>query len=421
MHEVVNQLSGYFLDGTDAKLRTALEAMSTVRRLTRPGLGALSGEEGAEELYARLSESPIVEARKDGLVLHPAVHEAVAQRLRAADPARFTALRRAAWRELERNAGAVSSSDLWRYTADAVYLIDNPIVREAFFPSAQQQLAVERARMQDRDAVLDLALRHDGDAGRAIASHWWSALPGAFRVVRDANRDVVGYYCLFDPSSTTREALEADPMTSAWSNHLPRGLVEAPRKTLFLRRWLGLEAGEAPSPVQAACWLDVKRAYLEMRPSLQRVYLAVSDLAPYASAAQELGFEVLHSERRLPHATALLEFGHGSVDAWLRNLVRRELGMQGLVELDDTARELVVDGARTTLTQLEYGVLSVLMRAKGAIVGREQLLDEVWGERQDAVGSNVVDVVVLALRRKLGRESGLLATVRGSGYRFLPG
>jgi DNA-binding response OmpR family regulator len=92
-----------------------------------------------------------------------------------------------------------------------------------------------------------------------------------------------------------------------------------------------------------------------------------------------------------------------------------------LVELDDTARELVVDGARTTLTQLEYGVLSVLMRAKGAIVGREQLLDEVWGERQDAVGSNVVDVVVLALRRKLGRESGLLATVRGSGYRFLPG
>jgi hypothetical protein len=198
-------------------------------------------------------------------------------------------------------------------------------------------------------------------------------------------------------------------------------LVESPRKTLFLRRWLGLEAGEAPSPVQAACWLDVKRAYLEMRPSLQRVYLAVSDLAPYASAAQELGFEVLHSERRLPHATALLEFGHGSVDAWLRNLVRRELGMQGLVELDDTARELVVDGARTTLTQLEYGVLSVLMRAKGAIVGREQLLDEVWGERQDAVGSNVVDVVVLALRRKLGRESGLLATVRGSGYRFLPG
>ena len=37
-------------------------------------------------------------------------------------------------------------SDLWRYTADVIHLVDNPIVREAFFPSAQQQLAIERAR-----------------------------------------------------------------------------------------------------------------------------------------------------------------------------------------------------------------------------------------------------------------------------------
>jgi hypothetical protein len=191
-----------------------------------------------------------------------------------------------------------------------------------------------------------------------------------------------------------------------------------PRKALFLRRWLGLEAGEVPSPVQAACWLDVKRAYLELRPSLRRVYLAVSDLMPYASAAQELGFEVVCGDQSLPQSTAMLEFGLGSVDAWLRRLVRRELRMLDAVELDEASRDVLVDGQRVALTQLEFGVLRVLMRASGSVVGRDALLDEVWGRRRAAVGSNVVDVVVLALRKKLGSQSSALATVRGSGYRF---
>lgn len=420
MHEVVHQLSGFFLDGTAPRLRAALEAMSAVRRLTRPVLAAVCGEDGVDELYAQLAESPIVEVRKDGLSLHPTVHEAIAHRLRAADPTRFTACRRAAWQELERNAGAVASADLWRYTADAIHLIDNPIVREAFFPSEQQPFAVERALPTDRGAVLAIAQRHDGDAGRAAADHWWRTLPTAFRVVRDASRNVVGYYCMFDPAATTRDALAADPMTRSWSSHLPAELAQRPRRALFLRRWLGLAAGEAPSAVQAACWLDVKRAYLEHRPSLRRVYLAATDLAPYASAAQELGFEVVSAPERLPHATAMLEFGVGSVDAWLRRLVRRELRMPESVELDEASRELVVAGAREALTQLEFGVLQALLRADGAIVSREQLLAEVWRERQDAVGSNVVDVVVLALRRKLGPRAGALATVRGSGYRFVP-
>jgi hypothetical protein len=419
LHEVVHQLSGYFLDGSDADLRAALEAMSTVRRLTIPMLSALCGETAAGRLYERLAGAPVVETRKDGLVLHPAVHEAIAQRLRASDPARFTAYRRAAWRELERTADGVAASDLWRYTADVIHLVDNPIVREAFFPSAQQQLAIERARPADRGAVLHIAETHDGSAGRAMAEHWWSELPTAFHVVHDAERRVVGCYIMFDPAAASTGALSTDPMTRAWAEHLSGGGAIEPRKALFLRRWLGLEAGEAPSPVQAACWLDVKRAYLELRPSLQRVYLAVSDLRPFAPAAQELGFEVACADASLPHATAMLEFGPGSVDAWLRRLVRRELRLHDTVELDEATHELVVDGTRTPLTQLEFGVMRTLVRARGGIVGRELLLDAAWGRKQDAVGSNVVDVVVLALRKKLGARAGALATVRGSGYRLL--
>jgi DNA-binding response OmpR family regulator len=58
------------------------------------------------------------------------------------------------------------------------------------------------------------------------------------------------------------------------------------------------------------------------------------------------------------------------------------------------------------------------MRHPGQVLSRAQLLDHVWGLDFDP-GSNVVDVYVAALRRKIG--SGSIETVRGSGYRFVPG
>ena len=45
-------------------------------------------------------------------------------------------------------------------------------------------------------------------------------------------------------------------------------------------------------------------------------------------------------------------------------------------------------------------------------------MNEVWGEKQYAVGSNVLEVVILSLRKKLGPQAKAVATVRGLGYRF---
>jgi hypothetical protein len=417
VHEVVTQLSALFLADADITTRQALEAMSTVRRATEPMLAAMLGIPSAAGLHGSLQECSVVEARGDGLALQPTVHEIIARRLRAADPERFTACRRAAWRKLEAQASEVATSDLWRYTADVIYLIDNPIVREAFFPSGAPQLSVESALAADHEALMRIAERHDGKEGRRHAEHWWRVMPSAFRVVRAYDRDVVGYYCMFDPASVAPDALAADPVTRAWHAHLPRHL-RAPRNALFLRRWLGDEAGEAPSPVQAACWLDVKRAYVELRPSLQRVYLGVERLEPYAPAATELGFELCCQGKTGPLVSAVLEFGAGSVDAWLRRLVRKELRLAAPIVLDEATRTVNAEAGQVPLTRLEHGVLRALMRAEGSLLRRQQLLDEVWGERKFAVGSNVLDVVVLALRKKLGPQAGSVVTVRGIGYRF---
>ena len=61
-----------------------------------------------------------------------------------------------------------------------------------------------------------------------------------------------------------------------------------------------------------------------------------------------------------------------------------------------------------------------LRRREGVAVTREELLREVWGHQWTGASSNVVEVVVSGLRRKLGDRGVGLETVRGVGYRFGP-
>ena len=81
--------------------------------------------------------------------------------------------------------------------------------------------------------------------------------------------------------------------------------------------------------------------------------------------------------------------------------------------LDLRARRATVDGRAVELSAREFVMLEVFMRHPGQVLSREQLLSHVWGYQHDP-GSNVVDVYVGYLRRKLGKER--FQTVRGMGY-----
>jgi DNA-binding response OmpR family regulator len=86
---------------------------------------------------------------------------------------------------------------------------------------------------------------------------------------------------------------------------------------------------------------------------------------------------------------------------------------------DADGRELVLDGRRVALTKLECDVLGYLRDREEQTVAREALLRDVWGYKWTG-GSNVVEVAVSGLRRKLGDRAGALQTVRGVGYRLRP-
>jgi two-component system copper resistance phosphate regulon response regulator CusR len=85
----------------------------------------------------------------------------------------------------------------------------------------------------------------------------------------------------------------------------------------------------------------------------------------------------------------------------------------GELALDLRTRRAVVDGDSIALSAREFTLLETFLRHRGQVLSREQLLSHVWGYDFDP-GSNVVDVYVAHLRRKVGRDR--IATVRGMGY-----
>ena len=86
------------------------------------------------------------------------------------------------------------------------------------------------------------------------------------------------------------------------------------------------------------------------------------------------------------------------------------------IRLDLPRRQAWRDGLLLELTPKEFAVLEVLMRAEGAVVSAEELLEKAWDENADPF-TNAVRVAVMTLRRKLGQPP-VIETVPGAGYRL---
>ena len=119
-------------------------------------------------------------------------------------------------------------------------------------------------------------------------------------------------------------------------------------------------------------------------------------------------------------------FSLGELQARLRALGRRGSGQQpdvieaGELQLDVAGREVHVGDDLVELTGTEFALLEYLMRNQGAVLSRDQLRLEVWGDGFEP-SSNVVDIYIHYVRRKLkaaGLQRDPIRTVRGLGYAF---
>ena len=120
-------------------------------------------------------------------------------------------------------------------------------------------------------------------------------------------------------------------------------------------------------------------------------------------------------------------FDFGELLARLRALVRRgrlpllpERLTVGPLAIDTRSRRVRVRSREVSLTAKEYALLEYFVRRAGDVVSRGDIAEHVWDEHYDPL-SNVVDVYVQRLRRKLDRvgSDSLIRTRRGEGYQLV--
>lgn len=87
----------------------------------------------------------------------------------------------------------------------------------------------------------------------------------------------------------------------------------------------------------------------------------------------------------------------------------------GPVRMDLPGRRVFVEDQQVQVSAREFVVIELFLRHHGQVLTREQILSHGWGYEADPA-SNVVEVCIASLRRKLGRD--LIETVRGLGYRL---
>lgn len=115
--------------------------------------------------------------------------------------------------------------------------------------------------------------------------------------------------------------------------------------------------------------------------------------------------------------------------ARIRTILKRRSAMRqkaidsrltaGKLTLNPDSRSVAYDGMPLSLTKTEFDLLECLMRNRGRVLTRDELLEKVWGWSYDG-DTNVVDVYVRYLRQKLDEpfHMKMIHTVRGVGYLF---
>jgi two-component system response regulator MprA len=90
----------------------------------------------------------------------------------------------------------------------------------------------------------------------------------------------------------------------------------------------------------------------------------------------------------------------------------------GGIEIDPSARRVIVDGKPVNFTAKEYDLLEFFVSNAGRVISRDEILQKVWGG-QRASDSNVIEVFVCHLRNKIGDvDNEIIRTIRGVGYFF---
>ncbi|MGZ4702914.1 MAG: LuxR C-terminal-related transcriptional regulator [Ilumatobacteraceae bacterium] len=399
--EVVEELVDVFLDELPASMRTAVQDVSLLRRVTLPTLTALCADTvphaDVDDVWQTLRELAFVSVGPVGLELDRVVQDVIAASVELHEPGRARRIRQiagaAAFDEATRSPG-------WESTADLLHLVQNPVIRDAFSPPPGQQYVIDAARSPDRDAVDTLVGSIDGDSSAWWLEAWWQTRQSAFRALRASDGTVRGVAIVAPFDLLAPEIADRDPVVARIAVDLRRRPLRADQRALVVRRVLTTAAGELPSSEYSALIVDLKRYYLELRPALVRVYAVGLDKRLNAAVLEPMGFkpmagDVDHAEQQF--GIWSLEFGSRSVDEWLARHI--EIETAGSQNPQSPANDRLDDPLPDGVRQLSAREREVLAALALGLTNRE-LAERLFISERTAIRHLTNIFVKLAVRNR---------------------
>jgi hypothetical protein len=317
--------------------RQALEACAHVRVTTEALLAAALEDGGAHELFGWLRRLSFVEEGPEGLFPHDLARDVLDADLRWRNPESYLELHRRVRRFIVDHLRQAHGLDRQRAFFDLLYLHrNNPIMRASTDWGSLGTAYAEPAGAGDREAVLALVHRHEGEASARIAAHWWERQPEAFAVFRSTDGELVGFAAGLALHRAGPQDLAVDPAAAAAVAFAERhGPARPGEELISYRFFMGTDTYQG---VGSAWNLVAATSCLEWltNPRLAWSFLAYAEPHDWHVTMTYL------NQRRAPEADFAVGGRHYAVYvhdwraepglAWLDRMAERELATDQRVE-----------------------------------------------------------------------------------------
>jgi len=311
--------------------RAALEACSQVRLLNEALLGAMLELDDPHSVFEWLRTLSFIDAERRGLFPHDLAREALAADLHWRNPLRQARLHDRARSYYIARFQQGNAREQRQVLSDYIFLHrDNPMIRPYFEWQATGTIFTDVFRPEDRETILEMIGRHEGQTARAIAIHWLARQPEGVVVLRQADGAPQGVLMMVSLEKTNEADWMRDPGTAvAWDYLRQHAPLRAGETATLFRFWMAQDTYQAVSPVQSRIFLNIVQHYLTVpglaftmipcaEPEFWSVVFAFADqrLLPEASfRVEERQFSVYgHDWRVMPPLI------------WLELMAERELG-----------------------------------------------------------------------------------------------
>lgn len=229
--------------------RRALEVCAQARVTTEDLLRAVLEPEQAADLFAWLRSLSFVEEAAGGLSPHDLARDVLAADLRWRDPTTFAAQHQRVHDHVVLRIQECAGSEQQR-VADLVFLHRSNPFSAAYWDWASFGEAYgDTLRPSDRDALLWMARRHEGEESAALVAYWLDRQPQSFVVFRGPRERPIGFAALLALHEASAEDLATDPGAASMWAFTERHAPARPGEPVFGARFF-MDAGayQAPSP-----------------------------------------------------------------------------------------------------------------------------------------------------------------------------